>query len=98
MACLVPGMTGLRGDLSTQEGRNNALSTSRTAPRCPTAAWRPPAQLLSKLTGEDVIAVDTTTTQARAEGLAVIRLVALRTYPLPTGRDDNPDDPPHPFG
>jgi ribosomal protein S12 methylthiotransferase accessory factor len=74
------------------------LSTSRTAPWPPTAAWRPPAQLLSKLTGEDVIAVDTTTTQARAEGLAVIRLVAPRTYPLPTGRDNNPDDPPHPFG
>jgi ribosomal protein S12 methylthiotransferase accessory factor len=66
-----------------------ALSTSRTGP---------PAQLLNKLTGEDVIAVDTTTTQARAEGLAVVRVIAPGMYPLPTGRDGHPDSPPHPFG
>lgn len=65
------------------------LSTSRTGP---------PAQLLNELTGEDVIAVDTTTTQARAAGLAVVRVVAPGTYPLPTGRGGHPDGPPHPFG
>lgn len=56
-----------------------------------------PAQLLGAYTSEDVIAVDTTVAQARTEGLAVARVVAPGTSPLPTGRSGN-TTPPHPFG
>jgi ribosomal protein S12 methylthiotransferase accessory factor len=61
------------------------------------ASWTP-ARLLGAYTGEDVIAVDTTVAQARAEGIAVARVVAPGTYPLPNGRHGHTSGLPHPFG
>jgi ribosomal protein S12 methylthiotransferase accessory factor len=57
-----------------------------------------PARLLGSYTGADVIGVDTTVAQAHAEGVAVARVVAPGAYPLPTGRHDDTNGLPHPFG
>lgn len=57
-----------------------------------------PARLLAVCTGEDVIVVDTTAAPARAEGIAVTRIVAPGTHPLPTGRHGDTGGLPHPFG
>lgn len=84
--------------LHRQDSLRLWLARPDTAVVPSTSSSIPPAQLLSTLTGEDVIAVNTTTTQAQAEGLAIVRVVAPGTYPLPTGRHDHPSGPPHPFG
>ena len=67
-------------------------------PELPEEATCSPARLLGTYTGEDVIAVDTTVAQARAEGVAVARVVAPGAYPLPTGRHGDTSGLPHPFG
>lgn len=55
-----------------------------------------PTALLADHTGEDVIAVERAVGPPADEGLAVVRLVAPGSLPLPTG--PRPGVPPHPFG
>lgn len=64
-------------------------------PRMP-ASQAEVAGLLATHTGEDVVAVDTTTAEARAEGLSVVRVVAPGARALPTC--DATGTRPHPFG
>ncbi|HSL07774.1 MAG TPA: YcaO-like family protein [Pseudonocardiaceae bacterium] len=56
------------------------------------------ASLLAEHTGEEVVAVDTTTPSARAAGVSVMRVVAPGARPLPAREPAGSGHPPHPFG
>ena len=56
------------------------------------------ASLLAEHTGEEVVAVDTTTPGARAAGVTVMRVVAPGARPLPAREPAGSGHPPHPFG
>jgi ribosomal protein S12 methylthiotransferase accessory factor len=56
------------------------------------------AYLLAEHTGEEVVAVDTTTPGARAAGVTVMRVVAPGARPLPAREPAGSGHPPHPFG
>ncbi|MEW2575432.1 YcaO-like family protein [Streptomyces syringium] len=53
---------------------------------------------LAAYTGEDVLLVETDTPRIRAEGVAVVRLIAPGTRPLPSGDGGTPGALPHPLG
>lgn len=56
------------------------------------------ASLLAEHTGEEVVAVDTTTPGARAAGVTVMRVVAPGARSLPATEPAGSGHPPHPFG
>ena len=56
------------------------------------------AYLLAEHTGEEVVAVDTTTPGARAAGVTVMRVVSPGARPLPAREPARSSHPPHPFG
>jgi ribosomal protein S12 methylthiotransferase accessory factor len=56
------------------------------------------AYLLAEHTGEEVVAVDTTTPGARAAGVTVVRVVAPGARSLPATEPAGSGHPPHPFG
>jgi ribosomal protein S12 methylthiotransferase accessory factor len=56
------------------------------------------ASLLAEHTGEEVVAVDTTTPGARAVGVTVMRVVAPGARSLPSREPVGSGHPPHPFG
>jgi ribosomal protein S12 methylthiotransferase accessory factor len=56
------------------------------------------AYLLAEHTGEEVVAVDTTTSGACAADVTVMRVVAPGAHPLPAREPTGSGHPPHPFG
>jgi ribosomal protein S12 methylthiotransferase accessory factor len=88
----------LRLWLDRADPDGGVLPPCAAPPQSPEDTMSPSAQLLSRYTGEDVIAMDSTVAQAHAEGIAVVRIVAPGAYPLPTGRQGYTNGPPHPFG
>jgi ribosomal protein S12 methylthiotransferase accessory factor len=84
----------------------NGWRTPATGEADAPAGWRQLARLVAEHTGEDVIAVDTTTPEICADGITVVRVVAPGAHRLPADercaalpRQPNSHEPlPHPFG
>lgn len=92
-------IVAFRGGSSLAYWRAKATTDQETgvAPAS-TASESDLAYLLAEHTGEEVVAVDTTTPGARAAGVTVMRVVAPGARPLPAREPTGSGHPPHPFG
>ncbi|MEV5880821.1 YcaO-like family protein [Streptomyces sp. NPDC052101] len=91
--------------LWTYHGGQDALA--HWLPDEPRTPWPPqaerltpvdPVRLLTELTAQDVLAIETTPAALRDEGSAIVRLIAPGTHPLPSTTHPSSGVPPHPFG